>query len=267
VVRKHSTSVASKVVRVRECGPAVTTLVSDVSRMGCQLMATAFRNSPYPIEATALAVDSLEVRKAVKDIQPDVAIINAALKDGPKMGLKVARELWASGSKTKIIILTDASVPGMVTEAFQVGAHGIIGKDDPFETLCKCIHVVHQGQVWINSSQLLQLIDYLVRTAPTSISSVGDPNLLTRREEGVVQLVAEGLTNRAISRELNLSEHTVRNYLFRIFNKLGTGSRLELALYVTSRRQLRGMSEGQGERPIAAMDKSSSSVSVASSTG
>jgi two-component system nitrate/nitrite response regulator NarL len=267
VRRKPLSSVAGNGVHVRECGPAITTLVSDVSRMGCQLMATGFRHSPYPIKATALAVDSLEVRKAVQGIQPDVAIISTVLKDGPKMGLKVARELWASGSKTKMIILIDASVPGMVTEAFQAGAHGIIAKDDPFEELCKCIHVVHQGKVWINNSQLLQLTDYLVRTAPTSISGDGDPNPLTKREEGVVQLVAEGLTNRAISRELNLSEHTVRNYLFRIFNKLGTGTRLELALYVNSRRQLRGMSEGQGERPIAAIDTSSSSVSVASGTG
>ena len=55
--------------------------------------------------------------------------------------------------------------------------------------------------------------------------------LLTKREQSLVQLVAEGRTNRDISRELKLSEHTVRNYLFRIFNKLGTSNRLELALY------------------------------------
>ena len=61
--------------------------------------------------------------------------------------------------------------------------------------------------------------------------------LLTKREEGVVHLVAEGLTNRDISQQLNLSEHTVRNYLFRIFNKVGTSNRLELALYAIDRRE------------------------------
>jgi two-component system, NarL family, nitrate/nitrite response regulator NarL len=55
--------------------------------------------------------------------------------------------------------------------------------------------------------------------------------VLTKREQSLVQLVAEGRTNRDISRELKLSENTVRNYLFRIFNKLGTSNRLELALY------------------------------------
>jgi DNA-binding NarL/FixJ family response regulator len=215
--------------------------------MACQLMASAFRQNAYPIEVAALAVDSLEVQKAVKEFQPDVAVISAGLKNGPKMGLKAARELWVSGSKTKTIILVDASISATVTEVFRSGAHGIIGRDEPFETLCKCIHVVHQGQVWINSSQLLGLIDHLVQTAPPSMVGVGGSNLLTKREEGVAGLVAEGLTNRAISHQLNLSEHTVRNYLFRIFNKLGTSTRLELALYVNNQKELRAVSEGRGK--------------------
>jgi DNA-binding NarL/FixJ family response regulator len=143
--------------------------------------------------------------------------------------------------------LIDATISPMVTEVFRAGAHGIIGRDEPFETLCKCIYVVHQGQVWINSSQLLGLIDCLVQTAPPSMVAVARSNLLTKREEGVVHLVAGGLTNRAISHQLNLSEHTVRNYLFRIFNKLGTSTRLELAVYVNNQKEGRGIFEGRGK--------------------
>jgi DNA-binding NarL/FixJ family response regulator len=58
---------------------------------------------------------------------------------------------------------------------------------------------------------------------------------LTSREEGIVKLIAEGFTNRDISTQLKLTENTVRNYLFRIFNKLGTSNRLELALYAINR--------------------------------
>jgi DNA-binding NarL/FixJ family response regulator len=79
------------------------------------------------------------------------------------------------------------------------------------------------------------------------MANVGGSNLLTKREEGVVHLVAEGLTNREISHQLNLSEHTVRNYLFRIFNKLGTSTRVELALYANNLRLLRGISEDERE--------------------
>lgn len=65
------------------------------------------------------------------------------------------------------------------------------------------------------------------------LNSRGD-NLLTPREEQVVALVAEGLGNRQIARELNLSEHTIKKYLFRIFEKLGISSRVELVLYAVN---------------------------------
>jgi DNA-binding NarL/FixJ family response regulator len=72
--------------------------------------------------------------------------------------------------------------------------------------------------------------------------------LLTKREQTLVQLVTEGRSNKDISRELNLSEHTVRNYLFRIFNKLGTSSRLELALYAINQRQTQHQSQPEVQR-------------------
>jgi two-component system nitrate/nitrite response regulator NarL len=237
VPRNNSSSESAGRASLTEFGPAITALVADFTRMGCQLMASAFRQSPYPIEVTALAVDSRELRRTIQETQPDVAVIGAALKDGPSMGLQTARELWVSGSKTKVIILVDASKTDTVIEAFRAGAHGVICRDDPFETLCKCVYVVRQGQVWINSNQLRHLIDYLVRSSPLPMANLGGSKLLTKREEGVVHLVAEGLTNREISRQLSLSEHTVRNYLFRIFNKLGTSTRLELAVYVNNCRK------------------------------
>jgi DNA-binding CsgD family transcriptional regulator len=81
----------------------------------------------------------------------------------------------------------------------------------------------------------------LAKGDPQPIKGANGTHLLTKREEELVQLVAEGLTNRDIARQLNLTEHTVRNYMFRIFNKLGTSNRLELALYVIKQR---GASQG-----------------------
>jgi DNA-binding NarL/FixJ family response regulator len=61
-------------------------------------------------------------------------------------------------------------------------------------------------------------------------------NLLTKREEDLVRAVADGSSNRDIARKLNLSEHTVKNYIFRIFDKVGVSNRVELALYALSNR-------------------------------
>ena len=62
------------------------------------------------------------------------------------------------------------------------------------------------------------------------------PPLLTRREEDVVQLVADGMKHREIAEKLNVSEHSIRNYLYRIFDKLGVSSRIELILYAFNQR-------------------------------
>lgn len=89
--------------------------------------------------------------------------------------------------------------------------------------------------MWASSKELRFVIDAL-GPAPAKSTCARGSGLLTKREEGVVRLVAEGITNRDISQQLNLSEHTVRNYLYRIFNKAGTSSRVELALYAIDRR-------------------------------
>jgi DNA-binding NarL/FixJ family response regulator len=100
--------------------------------------------------------------------------------------------------------------------------------------LCKCIHCVSRGEVWVNNRQMNYVLDAL-SDVPTLrvINSVGR-SLLTPREEQVVALVADGLTNRGVASELGLSEHTIKKYLLRIFDKVGISSRVELVLYAMS---------------------------------
>ena len=71
---------------------------------------------------------------------------------------------------------------------------------------------------------------------PFQIIGAHGLRLLTKREEDVVRLVAEGMRNLEIAQQLNVNEHTVRNYLFRIFEKLGVSSRVELVLYAFSKQ-------------------------------
>jgi DNA-binding NarL/FixJ family response regulator len=133
--------------------------------------------------------------------------------------------------------LLDARTRELVVDAFRFGAHGVIFRDEPVETLCKCIHAVSEGQVWANSLHLGFLLEALTQVSPVRLQDARGGNLLTKREEDVARLVAEGMSNREISRQLRLSEHTVRNYLFRVFEKLGISSRVELVLYCLQQRQ------------------------------
>jgi DNA-binding NarL/FixJ family response regulator len=106
---------------------------------------------------------------------------------------------------------------------------------DPFAQLCKCLRVIHQGQIWASTQDLHYLVDALAKAVPLRHVSEGVAALLTKREEELVGYVAQGLSNREIAQAMFLSEHTVKNYLFRIFDKLGISSRVELVLHCTGR--------------------------------
>jgi len=84
------------------------------------------------------------------------------------------------------------------------------------------------------------VLDALMRTTPLRAAGPSPGAVLAKREDEVACLVAEGLTNREVGERLGLSEHTVSNYLFRIYDKLGFSSRVELVLYVLKQREQNG---------------------------
>lgn len=85
--------------------------------------------------------------------------------------------------------------------------------------------------MWASSRQLGYLLDSVCQVRGVQVLTARGEKLLTSREEQVVALVADGLSNRDVASELGLSEHTVKKYLFRIFDKLGISNRVELVLY------------------------------------
>src|SRR2546430_6346959 len=222
-------------------GKPVRVFIADSSSMGCQLMVRALQQSRRTIRVVGSATKSAEILKGLGENPADVAIISANLKDGPTKGFQVVRGIRVSRPQIRNIVLIDSPDRSMVVEGFRAGADGVFSRGEPFEMLCKCIHAVGRGQIWAGSDQLRFVIEFMATNGTRPIKDANGTKLLTKREEELVQLVAQGLTNRDISRQLNLTEHTVRNYLFRIFNKLGTSNRLELALYVIKQR---GASQG-----------------------
>jgi DNA-binding NarL/FixJ family response regulator len=218
----------------------VNVIVAEASEMYCQLVQSAFRPRRFRVAVVASAVESVRALKLLKECEPDVAIISDHLHEGPGAGFAVLRELRALQTKTRAVMLLSSRDRAPIIDAFRSGAHGVIFRDEPFETLSKCIHAVHQGQVWANSQHLGYLLETLAQVKPLRLQDARGANLLSQREEKVVRLVAEGLTNKQISVELELSEHTVRNYLFKIFDKLGVSTRVELVLYCLQEKPLPG---------------------------
>jgi DNA-binding CsgD family transcriptional regulator len=94
---------------------------------------------------------------------------------------------------------------------------------------------VNEGQIWANSSELSFLLDTLSGVPSVGPADAESLSALSARERDVVGCLAEGLPNREIARRLGISQHTVKNYMFRIFEKLGVSSRVELLFWLLSR--------------------------------
>lgn len=210
----------------------IRVLVVDNTRLGCQLLGDVLRRCHRlaVVEATTTA-GALE---AAAIESPDVVLISALLDSQPNGGMKAALTLSASDPRPKVVILLDAPRQDAVVEAFRAGAAGVFCRDEPIKSLCKCVCDVHNGQIWANTSQIKFLLQALASSPPLKIIDKGGKAILSEREMQIVRCVAEGLTNHEIAKVLRLSEHTVKNYLFRIFNKLGVSTRVEVVLYALS---------------------------------
>jgi len=213
-------------------------LVADATRMGGQLIAASLRRSRYRFDVQAVSADSSEACRALERQRPDVAVISAELPDGRLTGFRVLHQLRATASGTAGVMLLNSNEPELIVDSFRFGARGVFCRDASFKALPKCILSVRQGQVWISNSQLEFLLEVLVKFKPMQLIKTGGMRFLTQREQQITNLVAEGLRNKEISLKLNVSEHTVKNYIFRIFEKLGLSTRVELALYALSETEI-----------------------------
>ncbi|MGA9545916.1 MAG: response regulator transcription factor [Candidatus Sulfotelmatobacter sp.] len=204
-------------------------LAADSTAMGTQLLVEAlardaqFEMIESPSEAEAIL-------NLVEREKPQVVVISAKLGEDHAGGVDLLRELRSQSPSPRVIMLLDTSERGAVIAAFRAGAQGVFCRTEPFRLLAKCIQCVEAGQVWASSSELQFVLEALTQPALAHLSSNGK-SLLSAREIDVVRCLAEGLTNREIARRLKLTEHTVKNYLFRIFDKLGVSSRVEVVLY------------------------------------
>lgn len=215
----------------------VTVVVVEPSRIACQLMSNVLKHSSHRFNVVGCASETASAVSLLRQEQPQVALVSANLREGPEAGFEVLRAVHGMGQQSFGIALLDHARPDMIVEAFRAGVHGVFCREEPLEGLFNCIQSVAQGQIWVDNKELSYLLDVLAHSAKPRSVGIKLDKLVTRSEEAVIRLVNDGLTNREIARYLNLSEHTVRNYLFRVFEKLGVSSRVELVLYCLNERK------------------------------
>jgi two-component system nitrate/nitrite response regulator NarL len=212
-------------------GEPIRVLVADDTQIHTQLLADALRRDRH-LEVINSPARSRDLMEAVKLHQVEVVVLSSNLDEEPLRGFEILRQLRASDPGIQAVILLDSSKREVVLQAFRAGAKGIFNRDDSVETLSKCIRSVHQGQIWANSQQMSFAVEALASSPVVRAVDSSGLSLLSKREMDVVRGLAEGLTNREIAERLKLSQHTIKNYLFRVYDKLGVSNRLEL-LFMT----------------------------------
>jgi len=217
--------------RQEQSSEVVTIAVADTTHIHSQLLAEAMR-SDRGLQVVASVSGSADLLAAVARVPIDVAVISHSLDDDPGRGPDVLREMRALRPHIKGVILLNSSLPEDVLDCFRAGAKGIFSKHEPLESLCKCIRTVHRGQIWARSVDLDHALDALANSPVVRATNHKGMDLLSARERQVIEALASGKTNREIADSLGLSPHTVKNYLFRIFDKIGVSNRTEL-LYLT----------------------------------
>lgn len=211
--------------------PEISLVIAVESRMDGQLFKNALGHPRLRFKVISCAVSKTEIASSIERHPLDIALVSENLQDGHLTGFGIIDELRALSPRTRSIMLLETDSAEMVVDAFRAGAKGVLCRADSLHVLPKCIRAVHSGQIWASSQHLDHVLDAFASASPLKLMGLNSERLLTRREQDVVGLVVEGLTNREVAQKLGLTEHTISNYLFKIYEKLGISSRVELVLF------------------------------------
>ena len=204
----------------------IRVLVADSTPISSQLLSEAVARHSE-IEVLGYGSDLAEISALAKHLNPDVLLISAQIEEDPELGLTMLQRFRIEQPTMKAVVLLNSRRPELIVRAFRSGASGVFYRSS-LDMLCKCIAAVHQGQIWANSEELGYVLAALADSPPPRMLESRILSLLSRREREVVGYLVEGRTNREIAETLGISQHSVKNYLFKIFEKVGMSNRVEL---------------------------------------
>ena len=190
-------------------------------------LAQLFATEPGFVVVSAAATGS-DTLAAVRKHRPDVLVLDLRMPD--MGGIDVVRQLQQERSTTRVVILT-ASESDEVIEAIRLGVHGVVLKDMAPELLVRCVRAVNAGEKWIERVTATRALDGLLARR----SAESDVAVLTRRELQVAQLIAQGLSNKAVASQMLITEGTVKLHVHHVYEKLGVDGRMALAAWLRAR--------------------------------
>ena len=187
------------------------------------------------IEVVGEAADGITATELAITTAPDVILLDVRMPR--RTGVEACRAIKEAVPATKIIMLTVSDEEADLYESVKNGAAGYLLKDSSIEEVAQAIRVVNEGQSLISPSMAVKLIDEFKQMSKPEREQ-GPALKLTERELEVLRLVAKGLNNREVAKELFISENTVKNHVRNILEKLQLHSRMEAVMYAVKEKLL-----------------------------
>ncbi len=185
------------------------------------------------MEVVAEASDGREAVRLAAEWLPDIAILDIAM---PNLnGIEAAAQIVKSGADVRVVILSMHSDESYVVRALDAGARGYLLKDSAEDDLVQAIHTVAEGRPYFSPAISATLLEDYVRTLRQR-GLTDSYDLLTDREKEVLQLLAEGKSNKEVATLLNLSPYTIETHRTNMMQKLNLHNTAEIVLYAVRKK-------------------------------
>jgi len=210
----------------------VLVLVED-NRLLREGIAAQIRGQPG-FRLIASSADAEEALRAVREAKPDIVLIDFGLADYDSLSLTAT--VGAEVPETRVVVMGLLATQDDVADYVRAGASGFVMKDAAFDQFFATIRAVAAGQqvlpTELTNMVFSGIVEDAVRTAPRRAEGI----LLTNREQQVVGLLGEGLSNKEIAARLQIAVHTVKSHVHNVLEKLSLRSRLEVAAFFSRQR-------------------------------
>src|SRR5579862_5915453 len=178
-----------------------------------------------------------QTQSAITKFSADVLIFESALAPNP---VEAVTEILRQAPNLKVVVVTPASDEQLTLDLFRRGAHGILSREVEPELLVDCLRKVAAGESWLES-QAIHWVMEAYRGHSLRPSGARTKVQLTPKESLIVSCVTQGMKNKEIAIRVGTTEQVVKNYLRKVYDKLGVADRLELALYCLNHHVVDGV--------------------------
>ncbi len=203
------------------------------------------------VRVVAQAENLGQTLAAVQKFPADVLLFESRLTTNPA---EAVSEILKKAPELKVIVITGDIDEMTTVDYLRRGVKGIINRSISPDLLVRCMRKVHGGEMWLDNQGVNWVIE-AYKSQATMLTSPRPKNRLTDKEMLIVSCVAQGMKNKDIAAEIGTTEQVVKNYLRRVYDKLGVSDRLELALYCVHHRLLENAAPQQAPKPEDAIQQ------------